>query len=212
MSLFELHRIDTKPEWENIQPRKYNYWQRIAARTHSIITPGNAISVVGALISIIGLVLLAADPSWAALVLVIIGRLADIADGWAAHRTGTKSPLGELLDATIDKIIIFIAFVSLLISDLVPPAVLILLIAQNLTNSALSIIALKHGKRLHPSKEGKYSMALGWALLVSFICYELSNTPSELLPVLYALSAAYAVLAVQATLGYLKQFIELFRK
>src|SRR5260370_1427998 len=107
-----LHHAD-KPDWEKQPPDSWNVWQRLAARTQGVITPANFVSLAGVAMVITGLVLITVNSVLLGTLLVIIGRMADILDGIVAEMTHTKSPLGELIDATIDKMILLAAIVVL---------------------------------------------------------------------------------------------------
>ncbi len=99
-----LHQTTGKPDWADMPKANYNYWQRIAAYSSGIITPGNIITLVGIALVAVGLSEVYRHQYAVGIVALIVGRLADLLDGLVAEKTRTKSPLGEILDASIDKI------------------------------------------------------------------------------------------------------------
>ncbi len=164
-----LHRTNGKPDWELIDVSKRTAIQRLAFATHGIITPPNIITFIGFAVVIYGLMALLQQHFWTGLIALAVGRLLDVVDGFVAERTGTKSPLGELLDATIDKIgtiltiiMFYVAGISFwwLITVLLLPQVLIPL-----------VIFYKRSRKIktHPTRVGKLSMASLWVSLVGLI-------------------------------------------
>lgn len=164
-----LHRASNKPEWEPVPAAKRNRWQKAAARTRGILTPPNVVTVIGAVVALLGLILLLRHSFWLGGSLVMVGRLLDIVDGWLAQRTGTKSPLGEMMDASVDKIVtgltIIVGFIIplaswwLLVLILLPQAIVVIIVA----------IARARRAHFHPTRPGKTSMFLLWVSLVGFV-------------------------------------------
>src|SRR6266446_5236311 len=99
----DMHQAGESPDWTKVPPRNRNFWQQIAADTQGVGTPGNALSVLGFSLVVAGLLVVASRSLWEGTFLVGLGRIADLVDGVIAQRTGTKSPLGRLLDAGLDK-------------------------------------------------------------------------------------------------------------
>lgn len=165
----ELHRATRKPDWLKRPARNYNQLQKIARQTNGIVTPGNTITVVGLLLTLYGLWCISQGSFMQAFIFVAIGRLCDIADGWVAHRTGTKSPVGEMLDASADKIATFVALVVLGVADIVPWWLLVAVAVPHALIAAIGFVANSQHRRLHPSVSGKLSMTLAWVGLGLFI-------------------------------------------
>src|SRR5437764_4120352 len=103
----DMHRSTGLPDWENVSQNDWNRWQRHAQATHSLITPGNVISILGLLGVFLSLLLINNTHYRLGLIILAVSRLLDIVDGWAAQITGTKSPFGERIDAATDKIATF---------------------------------------------------------------------------------------------------------
>lgn len=197
----QLHRASKKPDWEHVAPRHRNRWQRLAAATHGIVTPANLISLLGFLLVVAGLLLLLRHRLWEGALLVVAGRLADLADGFVAQRVRTKSPLGEAVDATIDKLGALLALGAFAIADLAPLWVLTAIALLNIVNTTVSLAARRHGTVIHPSAAGKQATAAQWMLLALYI--GTSQTTAD-----WVLGAALITLvwSTVATAGYLRHW------
>jgi CDP-diacylglycerol---glycerol-3-phosphate 3-phosphatidyltransferase len=64
----------------------------------------NAVTVAGGVLTVIGSGLLAADMPLAALLVLLIGTIADTLDGQIAKASGGGTRLGAFLDSTIDRV------------------------------------------------------------------------------------------------------------
>ena len=110
-----------------------------------------------------------ADDVFIGIVVVALGRGCDMVDGYVAHATGTKSPLGEGIDAACDKAAIFIALVAFGLTGLVWWPVLVAVAMQNVANSLIGIIAARRHSPLHPSAVGKLATAWQWTSLITAV-------------------------------------------
>lgn len=164
-----LHRVGQKADWELIAKQDRNVWQRLAFSTKGVVTPANVTSVIGAVLVGLGLWYFYIGYSGWGIICVAFGRLADILDGAVAQATGTKSGVGEAIDASIDKITILAALIVFSIADIVPLAVIALIALRNSVNIGLSLIARARKKILHPSRAGKLAAASEWTTLLFFI-------------------------------------------
>jgi len=157
-----LHRA-VRSDWSDIPPQQRTIWQRWAAGSRGILTPGNIVSLIGAILVIRGLFYLAEGRLVDGIWILLLGRLADIVDGMVADYTKTKSPLGEAMDATVDKILIILSLYVLLDKHLVPFIVGGLMAVHAVYNIGLSTVARKLTVSLHPSRTGKISAVFEWA-------------------------------------------------
>lgn len=157
-----LHRTSGKPDWEHVPATQRSRIQTIAAVTYGIVTPPNIVSVVGLGVVIYGLAALVQQQFLLAFCALVIGRLLDLADGWIAEATGTKSPLGELLDATIDKIVTFLTLIVLFVTGVSEWWLLTLLLLPQIPISLFALYKRHRGQPLHPTRIGKLSMAGLW--------------------------------------------------
>ena len=189
----QLHRSSGRPDWAKIPADKQNTWQRLAQQTNGVLTPGNLFTASGFALVIIGLGLILRHDYWVGLLMVAVGRLFDIFDGLAAEATGTKSPLGEKLDAGLDKLASVAAFVVLVIGHILPLWAAILLLVPNLSNAALTVYASRIGFTNHPNQYGKISMALSWLGMCAFVLAAALYSPLN--TGLSGLGAAFTLLA-----------------
>ncbi|MDB5166581.1 MAG: phosphatidylglycerophosphate synthase, partial [Candidatus Saccharibacteria bacterium] len=194
-----------EPDWQSVPPKDRNRWQRLAARTGGWVTPPNVVTIIGLIIAIYGLILIGQYDYWWGLALVAIGRLFDLVDGWLAARTGTKSPLGEVFDASSDKIILAVAIIVLPLAGLMPWFGTIILLILHAIISLISITARLRQYEYHSSWLGKRATAVMWfSLVVLFFGYAL-HLPSAhtiSLIVTWILIAASAAIAA----SYVRQF------
>jgi phosphatidylglycerophosphate synthase len=165
----QLHRTTGRPDWEYIPAPARTYWQRAAAATNGFVTPANLCSLLGLAVSIAGLITIMRHRHLTGAVLLAIGRLADLADGLIAARTGTKSPLGEIVDASIDKIVAALALCTIFVAGLAPWLIVGAIALQQTLNTIISYIARQRRVSLHPSMSGKIATALQWLTLIAFI-------------------------------------------
>lgn len=163
-----LHRAK-KADWEKVAPSKHNAFQKIAVATGGFLTPANLITVIGLGIVVYGLIVILQGWYLIGLLLLAGGRLLDVADGLVADITKTKSPLGELFDAVADKAGTILTVFVLIIAGIAPWWVIVALILPQLVISG--IVFYKHHKRIrvHPTRQGKISMALVWVGVVGLV-------------------------------------------
>lgn len=164
-----MHRTTGKADWEETGPAARNTFQRLAAATHGIVSPANIITVAGLGIVIYGLVLLLQDRYWPGLVLVAAGRLLDIADGIVAQATGTKSPLGEIFDATADKTGTLLTIITLVVAGITYWWIIVALILPQVIIPVVVLYRRQRGRRVHPTWQGKFSMAAAWIGIVGLL-------------------------------------------
>lgn len=195
------HQSSSLPDWTYIDPTKRNLWQRIGATTYGVITPGNIITLVGLTLVCVGAFDIVLHKFLLGFSYVGIGRLCDIADGIIANKTNTKSPLGEMIDATADKLAILALLVALSISSATAWEALGLVAIQNFVNVGLSYKAKRNGVTLHPSIAGKLATTWQWLGIVGVILANL--IPLAIWPA-YLFIIIGLVMGTQASWGYFK--------
>jgi phosphatidylglycerophosphate synthase len=200
-----LHRTTGKPDWAGIRQQDYTYWQLLAVATRGFVTPGNIITVLGLGLVVYGLVVLLGGQYWLGGSLIVIGRLLDLVDGWAADMTRTKSPLGELFDATADKLETVAAIIVMYIAQLAPWWLLSSLLLPHVVIAVISLVARMCGIELHPSRAGKVSMALLWLGLFGFVGHRLYEGSSVITVGVYGIVAVTLITTVYATIEYARQ-------
>jgi phosphatidylglycerophosphate synthase len=130
-----------------------------------------------------------------------LGRLADIADGYVAHATGTKSQIGEAVDATIDKLTILMSLVVFLATGILPLVAVAIIGLRNSINISLSVAARLQKQILHPSLAGKFAAATEWATVLLFILAAIANEQTWESLEMIMLTAAWAMLGVSLFIG-----------
>jgi phosphatidylglycerophosphate synthase len=198
-----LHRAGKKADWAKVSRRRWNMWQQLAGNSAGVLTLGNTLTVAGFCLVIWGLAMAISEMYWSAFVFIGAGRICDLLDGWLADRTKTKSPLGELLDSTADKLETAIALAVLTFTGLLPlPAAGLIFLPQ----SAIALLAFARwlqGRRLQPTRPGKVGMAVVWLGLGLFILAAATDWMPALVVVLaYICCAISAILAVAVLSGY----------
>jgi phosphatidylglycerophosphate synthase len=207
-----MHTAGKKADWERVKPEKWNYWQKIAARTSGIVTPANLLSLLGAVLVIIGFLKFGDGVTTPGLLFILFGRLADIFDGYVAHHTGTKSPLGEIIDTTLDKTTVFFGLIVIIALHLLPALFVAVIIAQSLLNAIASLIGRYRKVAIHPSQYGKLATFLAWFTILSYLFHDsLSGVGATHLlnGAVFALSYIsfifFVLLAVHSTASYISQ-------
>lgn len=201
----KLHRVGKKADWDKLKSRNRNNWQRLAVRTHGVVTPGNLISVLGFGLVLLGLWHLYYRHLLFGISAIVIGRVLDIVDGMLAHKTGTKSPLGEVVDATIDKIEIAAALPVLISARILLPWQVGMIFVQHLANAIFATTAKWRGILMHTSRAGKYATTAQWGAI---ILYGLAITVHDAGWLLFIASVVFGVSMVwglQAARGYAKK-------
>lgn len=171
----DMHQAGHEAEWAGIKAGQLTFWQRIARHTNGYITPGNIISLMGLCLVLYGLLVFTQQQYAYSFVLVGLGRLADVLDGMVAHRTGTKSPLGEALDAGIDKIELVAAVAALAAAQAIPLGLLAVVVAINVCIALVSTLARLRRVALHPVRTGKLATFMLWISLGLYIGYAAFN-------------------------------------
>ncbi len=203
-----LHRADKKPDWELVPSEERNVWQRLAARTKGAVTPANAVSAAGFLVAAKGLVDISRGKTTRGVAEFAAGRLMDVADGFIADATGTKSPLGEGVDASLDKAVIAGALPVMTRADILPVPAAWTIGVQNGLNFVFTGIAKFRGTDIHTSLLGKLTAASQAGCIASYgasaaaeaLGYERSAEVARMLG--HGLTAAATVLGAAATAGY----------
>lgn len=200
-------------DWNKPGNRRHNRWQRVAKKSKGTLTPGNFISIFGAMIAIYGLFVIAGDETLLGVALLALGRLCDLADGMIAEYTGTKSPLGEMVDAVLDKIVLIAALPLLFAEELVPAFWLIAISLQTILNITFSLLAKVRLAPLHPSREGKLSTLLAWTALIGypagdfFLIESLQPLGLTVLLLAYSCFMAFLVLGFKTSINYGRELL-----
>jgi len=203
-----LHYSIGAPDWEKTTTAKRNYWQRLAAATKGWLTPGNCISFLGLLLVISGLLDMANGHLWRGLLVVAFGRLLDIVDGAVADKTGTKSWIGEGVDAVCDKIGALDALIIFALMGIVYWPVAALIGLQHGAAGLVSMAAKRLNAPIHPRKTGKLATLGEWTALVCLASNYAAHWPvgSWLAIASYLLIAVSLGLGSYATWRYIRTY------
>lgn len=211
-----MHRISGEAEWVSVADTERNVWQQVAAATSGVVTIGNFFSLLGLASVPLGLwLIIGREQHLLGALVLAVGRLGDVLDGWAADKTGTKSPLGELLDASFDKISIIVTVVALLIATVIPWWALVIWATPHLINSVFALAAWRQNRRLHPSSFGKISTATGWMAMLTFVVSAHFNDPTKNVDfysiatgIALGLLAVTAILGLVASVSYIRDYFK----
>ncbi len=212
-----LHRSGPKADWNKVRPNRRNSWQRLAEASHGVLTPGNIISIFGFLLVIWGSYLLVRHKYLLGFAVILLGRLADVFDGMIAERTKTKGPLGEFMDATIDKLALLVLLMALIAEQLVPAFVLAIVIVQSSINVLVSAIAKAKKISLRPTAQGKIATAAVWMCLFSFAVLQagdlsgLRSLHALLAIIAYGLALVYTYFGFRSSQEYTKIVLDSLR-
>lgn len=154
------HQASTVPDWEKIAPQDRNAWQRVAAETRGIVTLGNALTLLGTLVTINGIHDVRTGKKAQGALKIVTGAVLDRADGTGADMTGTKSPLGEAVDAGADKVLIAYALGTLAADEHMPRGSALAIGAQNTATTAIAVMAKWCGRTIHPGWPGKWGIGI----------------------------------------------------
>ncbi len=161
--------INNKPDWEHIPKEDWNNWQKIASATNSLITPGNIVSGTSFGLLKYGLKQVEQGNQWRGLSIIIGSKVGDLIDGFVADKTGTKSPIGAVVDQTTDKLSLLTTFPTIKKMELVPNSVLYPIMAQNSLNVYIAAKSqLGKVKMKGSSKEGKITQVSQWSTMGLF--------------------------------------------
>ncbi|MDA8291806.1 MAG: CDP-alcohol phosphatidyltransferase family protein [Actinomycetota bacterium] len=109
--------------------------ERLAQRTHGVVTPANALDVL----AMVGVVWSAPRlDRWSGIAVGAPSYLADMADGMIARRTNTSSRVGELVDHVGDKPKVFLGLREIWRLGVADKPLLAAVGCYNLANAALT--------------------------------------------------------------------------
>lgn len=197
-----LHRSSNKPDWESIAPADRTILQTISAKSGGILSPANSITAIGLMMVLGGLVALLQQQFWLGLGLLAIGRLLDIVDGVVAEATKTKSPIGEVFDATVDKIGTVLTIIVMIGTGITHWVVIVALLIPQIAIPL--VIFYKKQKRIavHPTRQGKLSMALAWVGIIGLLVVKAVGDSQLLSITVYGIIGTSLILGIYALWQY----------
>ncbi len=162
-----MHRTGKLADWELIDSSEHNIFQKVASKTKGVATPANVISIAGLILTVQGAQNIKKHNDKRAIFQIGLGRALDVVDGFVANKTGTKSPLGEAVDATFDKLAVASCLPPLYKRQIISKRFAGALAVQNIANSVLTVIAKTRDQEIHPDKAGKDSAFQSWTAISS---------------------------------------------
>ncbi len=151
----DLHRTPDVPEWELYPREEWGIGQRVAAGTKGWLGPANLVSFGGAALFFDGLYDFTQGQKLVGFAKMVGGAVADWLDGRVAKWTKTKSPLGEVVDASLDKIKLAGALIVFGVTEVVPILPIAAVTIQNAANVAFTGIAKHRGNEIHTELPNK---------------------------------------------------------
>lgn len=160
----QSHAIGDTPEWELVPRDEHNAWQKLAAATRGVMTPGNALTAAGTIADITANAIilrnsqdreLSAKTLIAATALYATEGIFDALDGTVAKATGTRSPLGRRLDAGSDAGRIPLTIYAMTRSGILPKPATALLAAEKASTVIPSVVAGLRGNEPIVASTGK---------------------------------------------------------
>lgn len=197
-----LHRTTGKPDWDKVALSERNSFQKLAAATHGIVSPANVISLIGLGLVVVGLMEVINQQFWMGLGLLAVGRLLDIVDGAVAEATQTKSPLGELFDAAADKVGTLLTIVALFVANVTYWWVIAALLIPQVIIPIVIYYKRQKGINVHPTRQGKLSMAAVWVGIVGLLFVKALNDTGLLSIGVYAVIGLSLILGLYALWQY----------
>jgi CDP-diacylglycerol--glycerol-3-phosphate 3-phosphatidyltransferase len=105
---------------------------------------------------------------WACIVFTA-AAITDVLDGYLARKLGVVSVLGKFLDPLADKLIVMAALVWLVPMGRIPPWVVVLLLAREISVTGLRSVAASEGVVISAGQEGKTKTALQMIGIVALV-------------------------------------------
>ena len=206
----ELHTPNKKPDWELRPQDQSTLFQRTAKASNGIITPGNFVSCLGLAIVAWGAARLYFGNWGLGVILIIIGRTLDIADGYVADFTKTKSRTGEAVDTTCDKATILIILTITFATHTLSPVLLAIVFLHNLYTGIFGAI---WGRRyhLHSSSVAKLTMLVGWTAIIIGLVGERFHQNFWIHSISDLATVIYACFAIAAIISYHRELYRVTR-
>lgn len=161
------HAPNIVADWELVAPDKRNPWQQRAAETKGWDTPGNRETAKGALLSFAGVALIASGRTALGTALFTIGRYKDTRDGKVADETGTKSPLGAMIDPLVDRAVMVAAVPVMVGRGIMSGRQVAALAAQEAAIAAPFALGKGRGMEMHSRPLGQISGVFKWGSMIA---------------------------------------------
>ncbi len=166
---YNLHRTGNQAQWAATPEAERNVFQKVAGWSHGIFTIANLATGLGIVKAFEGLDDFQNGNRVKGVVEIIVAHALDAVDGAAAELTETKSPLGELFDATADKVKTTAELVSLTRSGDIPTFAAAVIATHGLSMAILTGVARSRGVRTHTSLPGKLATGFSATAMVGYM-------------------------------------------
>lgn len=107
--------------------------------------------------------------SWAAVAIFAVASASDLFDGYLARRFDAVTPVGEVLDPAADKILVGAALVLLVWYRSFPLWAALVIALREVAVSVLRSAALRRGRRMPASIQGKVKTALQIPMVIVWL-------------------------------------------
>jgi CDP-diacylglycerol---glycerol-3-phosphate 3-phosphatidyltransferase len=107
-----------------------------------------------------------------AMIVYALATITDFIDGWLARRMGLTSVLGKFLDPLADKLIVLASLVLMVEQGRVPAWAVIIIMARELSVTALRTIAMSEGVVIAASRGGKDKTAVQMVAVLVLILHD----------------------------------------
>jgi len=107
--------------------------------------------------------------SWAAVAIFALASVSDLFDGYLARRFNSVTPLGEVLDPLADKILVGAALALLVWFRSFPLWAALVIAVREVAVSVLRSAALRRGRRMPASMQGKIKTALQIPMVIVWL-------------------------------------------
>jgi phosphatidylglycerophosphate synthase len=173
-------------------------------KPQDILTPANAITLLGLVLSVIGSFNLNRGLG---LGLVIVGRMLDLVDGPVARASHHTTKFSIIFDPIADKLALASIIIAVIHFQLAPMFVIFYIVVQNAVVSYLSIKAERQNKAVGAVIPGKLNMFFQTSAIMLFIWAHFVSTDwSVVLKVLAYTSFILSLpLGLIATRAYARQ-------
>jgi len=106
-----------------------------------------------------------------AALLCAVAAITDWLDGWLARRRGLESLVGKLLDPLADKLLVMAILIMATQMGRIPGWFTVLLLARELTITALRALAASEGLQIHVTEAGKWKTAFQFTGIIGLLVY-----------------------------------------
>jgi CDP-diacylglycerol---glycerol-3-phosphate 3-phosphatidyltransferase len=107
-----------------------------------------------------------------AMIVYALATITDFVDGWLARRMGLISVLGKFLDPLADKLIVLASLVLMVEQGRVPAWAVLVIMARELSVTALRTIAMSEGVVIAASRGGKDKTAVQMVAVLVLILHD----------------------------------------